>query len=132
LVHLCPSFSEPGWATFAVAFRDAARPVGLGVTRRPDVHLFIVETLRGDAMRPEVMPFLSHWRDTECQPVGAAYAASNATHLSWFAMLSGKPPVFWDRARQAQRPAQGIAMNSDPPRFSITRKWTPPTSATVS
>jgi hypothetical protein len=105
LVHLCPSFSEPGWATFAVAFRDAARPVGLGVTRRPDVHLFIVETLRGDAMRPEVMPFLSHWRDTECQPVGAAYAASNATHLSWFALLSGKPPVFWDRDRQAQRPA---------------------------
>ena len=105
LVHLCPSLSEPGWATFAVAFRDAARPVGLGVTRRPDVHLFIVETLRGDAMRPEVMPFLSHWRDTECQPAGATYAASNATHLSWFALLSGKPPVFWDRDRQAQRPA---------------------------
>ena len=105
LVHLCPSLSEPGWATFDVTFREAPRHEPLAVTRRPDIHLFIVETLRADAVRPETMPFLSHWRDAECQPMRASYSAANATHLSWFALLSGKPSAFWDRDRQAQRPA---------------------------
>lgn len=105
LVHLCPNNSKPGWASFTVKFREPAVPAAWSVTRKPDIHLFIVETLRGDAVRPEVMPFLSHWRDTECQQMKSSFAASNATHLSWFALLSGKPAVFWERDRQAQRPA---------------------------
>lgn len=105
LVHLCPSTAAPGWVSFAVKFRETARPAALGVTRKPDIHLFIVETLRADALRPEVMPFACRWRDTDCQPLRASYAASNATHLSWFALLSGKPAGFWERDRQPQRPA---------------------------
>lgn len=105
MVHLFPSLTEPGWATFDVQFRDFPRPVAAAVSRRPDLHLFVVETLRGDAVRPETMPFLSHWRDAECQPIRETFSASNATHLSWFALLSGKPSVFWEQDRQAQRPA---------------------------
>ena len=105
LVHLCPSNSAPGWVSFAVRFRDPPRPAPWQMTRQPDIHLFIVETLRADAMCPEKMPFLSHWRDTECQPLLATFSASNATHMSWFAMLSGKPAVCWEHDRQAQQPA---------------------------
>ena len=105
LVHLCPSNSAPGWVSFAVKFREQTRPAGWNVTRKPDIHLLIVETLRRDAMCPEKMPFTSHWRDTECQQLETTYSAANATHLSWFAMLSGKPAVFWERERQLQQPA---------------------------
>jgi hypothetical protein len=105
LVHLSPYQAQPGWAGFRVAFRDAPRPTGAGATRKPDIHLFVVETLRSDALRPEIAPFLCTWRDTECQPLKHSYSASNATHLSWFAALSGRPPVFWEQGRQAQRPA---------------------------
>lgn len=105
LIHLCPGVLEPGLASFSVQFREPRRPTALSVTRRPDVFWFIVETLRGDGVRPDIMPFLSQWRDRECQPVGESRAATNATHLSWYAMLSGKPSVFWDKDRQAQRPA---------------------------
>jgi len=105
LVHLCPSNSAPGWVSFAVKVRERVRPPARRATRTPDIHLFIVETLRRDAMCPEQMPFLSQWRDTECQPLLASFSASNATHMSWFALLSGKPAVFWDRDRQVQRPA---------------------------
>ena len=105
MLHLSPYLAEPGWATFSVTFREPTRPTGAGATRRPDIHLFIVETLRSDAVRPEIAPFLCTWRDTDCQPIQTTHAASNATHLSWFATLSGKASVFWDQDRQAQRPA---------------------------
>ena len=105
MVHLCPGVFAPGLASYTVEFRDPPRPTALTLTRRPDVYWFIVETLRGDGARPEVMPFLSRWRDSECQPIRETRSAANATHLSWFAMLSGKPPVFWEKDRQAQRPA---------------------------
>ncbi|MBN8457609.1 MAG: sulfatase-like hydrolase/transferase [Verrucomicrobia bacterium] len=105
MLHLCPYLSEPGWATFQVTFREQVRPTGAGATRKPDVHLLIIETLRADAIRPEIAPFLCRWRETECQPIGRTHSCANATHLSWFSILSGYPSVFWDRCRQAQRPA---------------------------
>ena len=105
LIQLCPGTFEPGLASYSVQFREPPRPTDLTITRRPDVYWFIVETLRGDGVRPEVMPFVSQWRDSECQPIRETRSASNATHLSWFAMLSGKPSVFWEKDRQAQRPA---------------------------
>lgn len=105
MIHLCPGELAPGLASYSVQFRDPQRPSALAVTRRPDVYWFIVETLRDDGVQPRIMPFLSDWRDRECQPVRETRSAANATHLSWFAMLSGKPSVFWEKDRQAQRPA---------------------------
>ena len=105
LVHLCPGVIAPGIASYSVQFREPARPPALNLTRRPDVYWFIVETLRADAVRPDIMPQVSHWRDSECQPIRDTRSAANATHLSWFAMLSGKPPVFWETERRRQRPA---------------------------
>ncbi|MEI6676154.1 MAG: sulfatase-like hydrolase/transferase [Verrucomicrobiota bacterium] len=105
MIHLCPGECAPGLASFTVQFREPERPAALAVSRRPDVFLFVVETLRGDALRPDIMPFLSQWRDAECQPMSESRSAANATHLSWYAILSGKPSVFWDKDRQAQRPA---------------------------
>jgi hypothetical protein len=115
MLHLCPEkFSAgevvPGLASFAVRFRDPQPPAELGLTRRPDVFWFIVETLRGDGVRPEIMPFVSQWRDTECQPVRASLAASNATQLSWYTMLSGKPAVFWEQDRKPQQPAPLLSL----------------------
>jgi len=105
MVHLCPGISAPGLAAYSVQFREPPRLSALTIKRHPDVYWFIVETLRCDGVCPEIMPFVSQWRDTECQPIRETRAAANATHLSWFAMLSGKPPVFWETDRQTLRPA---------------------------
>ena len=110
IIHLSPGECAPGLASFVVQFREPERPAALTVTRRPDVFMFVVETLRGDAVRPDIMPFLSQWRDSECQPMLESRAATNATHLSWYALLSGKPSVFWEQDRQAQRPAPLLAL----------------------
>ena len=139
LVHLCPSNSAPGWVSFSVKFREQPHPAAWNMPSKPDVHLFIVETFRADALCPEKMPFLSHWRDTECQPLQATFSASNATHMSWFALLSGKPAVFWERERQLQQPAllldilHAAGYRNELRSASIfdTPKWTPPTSVTA-
>lgn len=108
-VHLTPSFSQPGMASFDVVFKDAALPDGNLATRRPDIHWFVVESLRADALCPGITPFLCAWRDSDCQPVAAADSASNATHLSWFAMLHGKPAVFWEPS--ATRPPESSLLH---------------------
>ncbi len=97
---------EQGIANYQVRIANPLpeiRPQQLA--RKPDIFLIMVETLRADALRPEVAPFLTQWRDTECQPLGESWAASNATHLSWFSILSGRLPVFYEEARQAAAPA---------------------------
>lgn len=105
LVHLSPFPARPGMAAFGVEFRDFPRPSGEGATRRPDVFLFIVETLRQDAIRPEITPFLADWARSECQVIHHSRSASNATHLSWFTMLGGRPALLWDQDRRIIRPA---------------------------
>lgn len=61
--------------------------------------LFFVESLRDDALNPEIAPFLSEWKEKECQDLGVTWAASNVTHQSWFSLLSGRLPVFMVEAR---------------------------------
>ncbi|MBT8044272.1 MAG: sulfatase-like hydrolase/transferase [Verrucomicrobiae bacterium] len=65
---------------------------------KPDVFIFMLESTRADAIRPDVAPFLSQFRDTECQPFDGTWAASNATHLSWFAFFHSRVPIFWREA----------------------------------
>jgi hypothetical protein len=101
-LRMTPFIPPPGIASFRSDFADPKGGAAESVTfsRRPDIFFFVVETLRNDALRAETTPFLWRWRDEECQPLQQTWAASNATHLSWFSMFSGRLPVFWDDGRQ--------------------------------
>lgn len=95
-----------GLAGYDVAFhhpRPAVRAQTLA--SKPDVFLFLVESLRSDAVRPDIAPFLTRFRDEECQRVGESWAASNVTHQSWFSILSGELPVFMSEARERKQVA---------------------------
>ncbi len=105
-IRMTPVWPEPGMASFAVALADpqpAVPPPPPAQAPRPDVFIIVVETLRGDALRPAAAPFLCRWRDEECMRLGETFAASNATHLSWFSMFSGRFPIHWESGRQAGR-----------------------------
>lgn len=94
----------PGLRGYEVAFRNpkpVSRPQQLAA--RPDVFLFMVESLRADALKPEIAPFLCRFRDEECQRLGETWAASNVTHQSWFSILSGRLPLFFAEARHEQK-----------------------------
>jgi hypothetical protein len=66
--------------------------------QKPDVYIFMLESTRSDAIRADVAPFLTKFRDTECQPFDGTWSASNATHLSWFAFFHSRVPIFWREA----------------------------------
>jgi membrane-anchored protein YejM (alkaline phosphatase superfamily) len=69
--------------------------------KKPDIFIFMFESTRADAIRPEVAPFLSRFRDTECQELGETWSGSNATHLSWFSFFHSRVPIFWREALES-------------------------------
>jgi len=102
---------EPGMAGYEVKFANPRPVIQPQVFKsRPDVFLFMVESLRDDALTPEIAPFLSRWRDEECQPLRETWAASNVTHQSWFSILSGRLPVYMEEARRERKLAPLPAM----------------------
>ncbi|MBK8092398.1 MAG: sulfatase-like hydrolase/transferase [Verrucomicrobiaceae bacterium] len=95
---------KPGLAGYAVEFHNPKPAItAQQLTRKPDIFIFMIESLRDDAVRPDVMPFLHRWRDQECQPLGVTWAASNVTHQSWFSVLSGRLPLFFSEARKEKK-----------------------------
>lgn len=106
-IHLTPLKPEPGILTFSARWKTQVRPVFDGTSElRPDIYVIMIESTRADAIAPEHAPFLSHFRDDECQQLGRTWAASNATHLSWYSFFSGQLPSYWgeavDRARAGE------------------------------
>ena len=99
-IHLTWGMEPPlGVAEFQVKFhpKTALDPTTLpaGETKRPDIFIIMMESTRQDAIAPEHAPFLSEFRDQECQPLGRTWAASNSTALSWYALFHGVLPVYW-------------------------------------
>ncbi|HWB02088.1 MAG TPA: sulfatase-like hydrolase/transferase [Verrucomicrobiales bacterium] len=104
-LQLTPFSPPPGLATFKVAPADPVLPGTGDYSRRPDIYLFIVESMRADAIAPQHAPFLSRWKAEECQQIAETRSAANATHLSWFSILHGRLPYYEERMRPVSRAA---------------------------
>lgn len=104
-IHLTTGFEPPlGVVEYKVDFRERFQlgpEVGSEAANQPDIFVIMIESLRQDAIQPEHAPFLSNFRDQECQPLGVTTASSNATMLSWYGLFHGVLPVYWpgDRHR---------------------------------
>lgn len=99
-IHLTRGLEPPlGVAEFKVAFFPKAVPNPEAKlsdeVKRPDIFIIMMESTRQDAIAPEHAPFLSAFRDQECQQLGKTWAASNSTALSWYGLFHGVLPVFW-------------------------------------
>jgi len=98
-------FSPPeGVGSYRVTFYSGEadfKGVVPALEKKPDVFIFMLESTRADAIRPDVAPFLSRFRDDECQFLGKTWSGSNATHLSWFSFFHSRVPVFWREALES-------------------------------
>lgn len=111
VLHITPFAPPRGMVTFEVQFADPLpSPAIPTLPEKPDVFLFIVETLRDDAIVPEHAPFLARWKAEECQPLGDTRAASNATHLSWFSILHGRLPCYYAEASRVTATAPLLSL----------------------
>lgn len=67
------------------------------VVYKPDVYIFIVESLREDFVTEEVSPtFLKFKKENIVSPL--SISSANATHLSWFSLFTSKFPIFWSQS----------------------------------
>jgi len=99
-IHLTRGLEPPlGVAEFQVKFFPKAMPNSevkpADDVKRPDIFIIMMESTRQDAIAPEHAPFLTDFRDNECQQLGRTWATSNSTALSWYGLFHGVLPVFW-------------------------------------
>lgn len=66
----------------------------LAFTQRPPIFLFIIESLRADALTESTAPHLVHFAQQHFSS-SRSYSNANATPLSWLAILSGLQPSRW-------------------------------------
>lgn len=64
------------------------------LARRPDIYLFVIESLREDYIVPEYAPHLSNFRDRNIH-FDLALSNSNATQKSWFSIFFSKHAFYW-------------------------------------
>jgi hypothetical protein len=77
------------------------KTVHLKREKKPNIFLFIAESLREDFLTPEIAPALSSFRESNIA-FPQAFAAANATQQSWFSIFHSVYPFYWEK-RQPQQ-----------------------------
>jgi glucan phosphoethanolaminetransferase (alkaline phosphatase superfamily) len=109
------SFSDslhPPLSEKAVAETIAQNPVHLH--KKPNIYLFVVESLREDAITPEIAPHLAEFRENAIH-FDHAISNGNGTHLSWFSIFHSQFPYHWKHFQQNWK------MGS--PALHLLKKW---------
>jgi glucan phosphoethanolaminetransferase (alkaline phosphatase superfamily) len=68
----------------------------LKTAKKPNIFLFVVESLREDFLTPAVAPALSRFKEDNIA-FPHSLAAANGTQLSWFSIFSGVYPFYWEK-----------------------------------
>ena len=87
-----PQFLPPPDAAVIEAKLRELRSTHLA--RRPNIFLFVVESLRGDAVSAEGAPNLFQLRN-DSLPIMDGQANGNCTHIAWFSLLNSSSPMLW-------------------------------------
>lgn len=66
------------------------------LNHKPDIYLFIVESLREDFITHENSPHLKEFKEKHIW-FETALSNANATHLSWFSLFYSKFPFYWGK-----------------------------------
>lgn len=66
------------------------------LSHKPDIYLFIAESLREDFITNENAPFLTNFKEKNIS-FEMALSNANATHLSWFSLFFSKFPFLWGK-----------------------------------
>lgn len=82
---------------------------------RPNIYLFVVESLRKDAITEEVAPHLVRFKRSATH-FEQAISGGNASHISWFSIFHSEFPYFW-KSKQTS----GWTMGS--PALALLKKW---------
>ncbi|MDE3056259.1 MAG: sulfatase-like hydrolase/transferase [Verrucomicrobiota bacterium] len=63
--------------------------------QRPNIYLFIIESLRADCITPHIAPHLFKFKE-ENNSFDLALSNGNGSHISWFSIFYSEYPFFWN------------------------------------
>jgi glucan phosphoethanolaminetransferase (alkaline phosphatase superfamily) len=66
------------------------------LTHKPDIYLFVVESLREDYITSENTPHLQRFKEKNIA-FESTFSNANATHISWFSLFHSKFPFYWGK-----------------------------------
>jgi membrane-anchored protein YejM (alkaline phosphatase superfamily) len=67
--------------------------------KKPNIFLFVVESLRDDFIQPEIAPNLCRFRDENIS-ADLSLSNANATNLSWFSIFHSNFPFYWQKLQE--------------------------------
>ncbi|HEV2208865.1 MAG TPA: sulfatase-like hydrolase/transferase [Verrucomicrobiae bacterium] len=73
-----------------------------GPAPRPDIFVFVLESIRGDFITPEITPSLAAF-SAECLHFPDTLASGNASHISWYSLLTANYGLRFGAAKRAPR-----------------------------
>lgn len=77
------------------------------VTEKPNIYLFVVESIRQDYMIPEYAPNITAFREENIS-VEKTYSNANATQISWFSLFHSEFPIHWAERHGPSLPIQAL------------------------
>lgn len=84
------------------------------VTNKPNIYLFIIESLREDAITEAIAPHLYQFKKQHTH-FDTAFSGGNGTHLSWFTIFHSQLPLYW---ADCQKKWKGGS-----PALALLKKW---------
>ena len=72
-----------------------------GIDAKPDIYLFIAESLREDFITAENSPHLHEFKN-KFVSFDLAMSNANATHISWFSLFYSQFPFYWGKVDPKQ------------------------------
>ena len=73
--------------------------VPITIEKKPNIYLFVVESLREDFMTSEVAPHIACFREENLQ-FGKTFSNANCSQESWYSIFSSTYPFHWAEARE--------------------------------
>src|SRR5581483_4432687 len=66
------------------------------LSQKPDIYVFVVESLRDDYITNENAPHLKQFKEKNIS-FETTFSNANATHLSWFSLFHSTFPFYWGK-----------------------------------
>jgi len=84
------------------------------LAEKPNIYLFIIESLRNDFITSEVAPHLTQFKES-IPHFDLTLSNANGTHISWYSIFHSQFPYSWKRMQNAWK------MGS--PSLNLLKKW---------
>ncbi|MBI2743021.1 MAG: sulfatase-like hydrolase/transferase [Chlamydiales bacterium] len=85
--------------------------IPLTAVHKPDIFIFVIESLRDDFITQEISPHLASFKK-ENVSFDLALSSANATHLSWFSLFYSKFPFHWTKSTFEHRKTGSPALKA--------------------